>query len=298
MSARIDVTTRGPRDGTLPAAPVESGSPGIRGEDFVLTLWTDDPVLAGAADAAGVDRVGVDLEANGKRERQAGLGTWITTHQIGCLSDLRRVLVNAQLFARVNPLSEYTPGEVARLLDRGVEVLMLPMFSCAEEVERFSDIVNDRASVVPLLETPGAAADVARIAAVSAVEEIHVGINDLALSLGMRNRFEVLDSEIIERVSAGVRDAGLRLGIGGIGRVKDAGLPIPSDLIYAQYVRLGATAALLSRAFISPGATARELCAEVRRSRARLAEWYAASEVELDQAKREFRAAVKRCGSW
>lgn len=29
---------------------------------FLLTLWTTDPTLAGAADAEGVDRVGVDLE--------------------------------------------------------------------------------------------------------------------------------------------------------------------------------------------------------------------------------------------
>ena len=27
---------------------------------FVLTLWTADATLAGAADAAGVDRIGVD----------------------------------------------------------------------------------------------------------------------------------------------------------------------------------------------------------------------------------------------
>jgi citrate lyase beta subunit len=298
MSAGIDATTGDSREETQGVVSVQSVSPRIPGEDFVLTLWTDDPLLARAADAAGVDRIGVDLETQGKRERQAGLGTWISTHRTGALRELRSVLVRARLFARVNPLHDDTPGEVERLLDLGVGVLMLPMFNTAEEIARFSGIVDGRATVVPLLETARAAEDVARICGVPGLCEIHVGINDLALSLGMKNRFEVLDSELIERVSAAVRDAGLRFGIGGIGRVQDAGLPIPPDLIYAQHARLGARAALLSRAFIHPGTTAAELRAEVLASRARLAHWCTATEAELQEARRALRAAVERSAIW
>ena len=39
---------------------------------FRLTLWTADAALAARADAAGVDRIGVDLDRLGKAERQAG----------------------------------------------------------------------------------------------------------------------------------------------------------------------------------------------------------------------------------
>lgn len=80
-------------------------------------------------------------------------------------------------------------------------------------------------------------------------------------------------SDLIARVSAGVRDAGLPFGVGGIGRVDDTTLPIAPDLIYAQYPRLGATAALVSRAFMRPDGDARQLQADVARSRARFAHW-------------------------
>lgn len=273
-----------------------NGTPATPGSGFVFTLWTDDPLLAGLADAAGIDRVGVDLESHGKRERQAGLGTWVSTHRIERLPAVRGALARACLFARVNPVSADTPEEVERLIGFGVKVLMLPMFRSAEEVAWFAEVVDGRAAVVPLLETQAAARDIASVASVEGVREIHVGVNDLALDLGMPNRFAVLDCELVERVSAHVRQAGLRFGVGGIGRVDDAGLPISSDLIYAQYPRLGATAALISRAFTGPGAG--DLGAEVARSRARLARWYAASQIELREAHRAFRSALERCTSW
>jgi len=34
---------------------------------FRLTLWTADPALAARADAAGVDRIGVDLDRDRER---------------------------------------------------------------------------------------------------------------------------------------------------------------------------------------------------------------------------------------
>lgn len=272
-----------------------SGGPG---QNFVLTLWTDDPVRARHADAAGVDRVGLDLETRGKRERQAGLGTWISPHGIESLPDLRRALTRARLFARVNPIGGGSRAEVERLLGLGVEVLMLPMFHEAAEVARFLEIVSGRARVVALLETRDAAEDIARIARLRGLREVHIGINDLALSVGARNRFEVLDSELMEHVSAHVRDAGLRFGIGGIGRVDDTDLPIPSDLIYAQYARLGATAALISRRFVPPGTTSAELAREIGRSRERLSWWCAAGDAELQEARRALRLAIRRYPRW
>ncbi len=199
---------------------------------------------------------------------------------------------------RVNPFGPDTPSEVSRLMDLGAEVLMLPMFRSVTEVARFMDIVQDRAEVVLLLETREAAEQVAALVTLSGVREVHVGINDLALSLGVRNRFELLESDELKRVAACVRDAGLRLGIGGIGRTGDVSLPIPPDLIHVQLVRLGATAALISRAFIGPGGGAEELAREVGLSRRCLASWSRADETEIERARCEFRAAVRRCESW
>jgi hypothetical protein len=266
--------------------------------DFVLTLWTDDPVLAASADRAGVDRVGLDLERLGKRARQAGLGTWISTHRLERLGAVRDALARAKLFARVNPVSPRSPFEVERLLECGVEVLMLPMFRSSNEVERFLRTVDGRACVVPLLETPQAAEDVERLASLTEIDEVHVGINDLALSLGVRNRYEVLELSLMEEVSACVRGSSKRLGVGGIGRVDDCSLPIPADLIYAQCARLGATAMLLSRAFIGAGLGDEELAHEIARSRARLADWFATDPAEMRRARAARRLAVRRCRNW
>jgi hypothetical protein len=64
-----------------------------------------------------------------------------------------------------------------------------------------------------------------------------------------------------------------------MGRVGPRGLPVPPDLIYAEYARTGATAALLSRSFC-----AREhidLASEVARSRERLTAWSDRTDADL-----------------
>ena len=266
-------------------------------EDFLLTLWTADPELAAVADRAGIDRVGVDLELEGKRARQEGLGTWISDHRPDDLRQIGRSLRRSRLFARVNPLSAESRGEVDRLVALGVQVIMLPMFHSAEELEEFAQIVGGRATVVPLLETLDAAQDIERVTGVASVKEIHIGINDLALSCGMSSRFEVLDCEVTDRVSAHVLRAGWRLGIGGIGRVGDDTLPLAPDLVYSQYARLGSSAALISRAFVE-SRSGEDLCGAVARSRERMAHWRRASGRERREARAAFRDALTGGPQW
>lgn len=255
----------------------------------VLTLWTDDPDTARRADAAGIDRIGVDLDRLGKAERQAGLATWISPHTVPDLERLRPAVLRARLFVRTNPLHHATRREVEEALAAGAELLMLPMFRTADDVARFVDLVAGRAGVIGLLETREAVEDVDAVVRVPGLDELHLGINDLALALGLRNRFAVLVSPAAERVARAATAAGLRLGVGGIGRVADARLPIAPDLVYAQYPRLGATGALVARSFL---ATPCDLAAEVRRSRARLAWWANRPRAELDGAASQLAAAV------
>jgi hypothetical protein len=266
--------------------------------DFVLTLWTNDPALAARADAAGIDRIGVDLERLGKQERQAGLGTWISPHREEDLPALARSLRTARLFARTEPMHEGSEAQVERLVASGVEVLMLPMFRTSDEVARFAELVAGRARVVLLLETVEAVEDVEAIVQVEGVDEVHLGLNDLTLALGLRNRFELLATPVAEQVAHAVAAAGLPFGAGGIGRVGDTGLPIPPDLVYAQLARLGAGATLISRAFTGSGPGDVELDAEVGRSRRRLAEWAGRPEEELEAARRELSERAAACASW
>ena len=258
-------------------------------DHVVLTLWTNDPSTARSADAAGVDRIGVDLERVGKAERQAGLGTWISPHSVDDLARLRPAVAHGRLFARVNPVHAGSGDEVESALAAGAEVLMLPMFRSATEVARFVALVAGRARVVGLLETREAVADVEAVVRVAGLDELHIGINDLALELGLPNRFGVLVSDAAERVARATADAGLRLGVGGIGRLSDTELPIAPDLLYAQYPRLGATAALLSRSFLAGGC---DLAPEIRRARERLEWWAGRPRAELDRAANDLRAAL------
>jgi hypothetical protein len=260
---------------------------------MVLTLWTDDPECARAADRAGIDRIGLDLERLGKRERQADPRLWQTTHSEESLPLIGAELRRADLFARTNPPHAGWAEEADRLIAAGAKVLMLPAFHAASEVRDALAAVGGRARLVPLIETAEALADTPAIAAVEGLQEAHFGLNDLAIGMRLPNRFQVLTRPELERAARTLTEAGLRVGVGGIGRARDDGLPVPSDLIYAQYPRLHATGALIARSFFAglpPGDAA--LAGAVAAARERLAEWYRADARALGAARAELERAA------
>jgi hypothetical protein len=255
-------------------------------------------VVARLADDAGVDRIGVDLERLGKAGRQDGLGTWISPHTEEDLAELRLAVSRGQLFARLNPLHGGTAREADAVLGYGAEVLMLPMVSGPEEIERFVDLVEERALVVPLLERGEALSQLDAILAVDGIDEIHVGLNDLALTLGLPNRWLALASDLMVSVGQRVAAAGFRFGLGGIGRAGDRDLPIPSDLVYAEYARTGATAALLARSFTRPDTSSETFSRDVAEARSRLEQWRRADTTSLEAAHQELIERATALPSW
>jgi hypothetical protein len=247
---------------------------------FILTAITSDPGLAGRADAAGVDRVGVDIERLNKRARQGDVNARISDHELSDLDRLAATVTRAALFARLNPLHEGSRDEVEEALDRGATVLMLPFFNTPQEVDRFVGLVKDRALIVLLLETSAALVRLHDILAVPGVDEVLVGLNDLHRSMGVANHFEVLASDLMTMVSDQVRGTGLRFGFGGLARVGDRDLPVPAELVFAQTARLKSTSSWLSRSFFSKTAPD-ELDQEVMQLRQRLAYWAAQPEAVL-----------------
>lgn len=219
------------------------------GSELVLTLFTNDAALAAAADRAGVNRIGIDMERIGKAARQAHLATWISNHAEADLAAIRPVLGHAQLFTRCNPIHRESATEIDRLIDAGVQAIMLPFFKTVAEAERFIRLVDERAHPVLLVETAESARLIAEICRVPGVREVHVGLNDMRLSLGWPSHFHVLVSDFLVGLCGVVLGAGLKLGVGGVGRAGDNDLPVPADLVSAQIVRLGATSALVSRSF-------------------------------------------------
>lgn len=250
---------------------------------FTLTLFTNSLARAAEADAAGIERIGVDLESIGKAERQGHLNTWISDHVEGDLVALRPSVRQSRLFARCNPPHPGFEDEIERLLALGANVLMLPYFHRADEARRFVAAVAGRATTVLLIETAPAAALTVELCRIPGVDEIHFGLNDLRLSLGWPSHFHVLVSPELERWCAEVHAACLPCAVGGVGRAGDNDLPIPADLVYAQLARLRATGSLVSRAFFR--AWNHDLTTEVRRARATLKDYSCASRATLDEER-------------
>lgn len=263
------------------------------GSDFVLTLFTNDPALASATDRAGVDRIGIDMEQIGKSVRQGHLATWISDHAENDLAVVRPALQRAALFARCNPVHAGSRAEIDRLIAAGVRVIMLPYFKTIADAETFIALVEERAHPVLLVETADAATVIADLCRIPGVKEIHIGLNDMRLSLGWPSHFHVLVSDFLVRICDTVLAAGLRLGVGGIGRAGDNDLPVPADLVSAQLPRLGATASLVSRSFFrepTPG----DLGAEFAKLRAWLDACALRDQVWHDGQRVRLQACIER----
>ncbi len=262
------------------------------GSNFVLTLFTNNPELAKAANAAGIDRIGLDLEKMGKAHRQDAGKAWISDHQYEEITAVKAQLTRAELFARTNPVHSGLKQEIDLLVEQGVDVLMLPMFRSVKEASTFIELVDGRAQVSLLVETATAAMRLRDIIQLPGIDEIHFGLNDLYLDMKLSNHFEVLTSGLLDLLAQIMSETTIPFGFAGIGRINDARLPIPSDLIYAQYPRLGATRALVSRVFYSPDFHSLDLTSEVRAARTALNRWHEAGREEQQAALTMLRSKV------
>ena len=263
---------------------------------FVLTAITRDLDLAARADAAGVDRIGVDIERLGKQNRQAHVcGARISDHELSDLHALRRVVRRAALFARVNPLHDGSHCEVEHAIAAGAGALTLPFFVCPSQVEAFVRLVDGRAAVVLLVETAPALVRLRDIVSVSGIDEVIVGLNDLRLATGVANQFELVVSDVMSMIADTVRSRGLRFGFGGVARACDCSLPVPSDLVLAQHARLESTSSWLSRSFFRPDPDAVDVNREIAALRARVAYWREQPPCALAAERERLRCHLSTC---
>lgn len=216
-----------------------------------LIQITNDPTFARRCDALDGMRLWVDLERLGKAERQAGRNTFISTHEIGDVGRIKSQLRRSRLMVRVNPLHPGTADEVQAVLAAGADMLMVPMFESASQLQQFIGIVGARVPVTALLETAGALASIDEWVATPGLSEIYVGLNDLHLSLGRRFMFEPLADGTVEWIANSARRHGVGFGFGGIARM-DEGL-LPGRDVLGEHLRLGSRAVILSRTFHASG---------------------------------------------
>jgi len=252
---------------------------------------TNQPDVAAFACANGADRIFVDLEINGKQERQGHLDTVISRHQLSDVAVVRPHVPAGRLLVRINPVHEGTQAEVDAVIAAGADILMLPMFRGPAQVEAFARAVRGRARTMLLVETVDAMRSLAECLRVDGVDEVHIGLNDLHLELRLHFMFETLALGLVDEMARVVHERGLPLGVGGVARVGEGMLP--AELLMSEHVRLGSTGAILSRTFHRQARTVAEIreqmdfAAEVGHLRAAYAHYASIDRSELQAVHRD-----------
>lgn len=214
---------------------------------------TKRPEIARIAEEAGVDWIFVDMEFIGKDRRQGGLDTVQNHHTVEDVANIKAAVKKAKVLVRVNPIHGRFPNypssveEIDAAIKAGADIVMLPFFKTIEEVERFINIVDDRAKVCLLVETPEAASQLEQIVAIPGIDMIHLGLNDMHLALGMKFMFELLADGSVDKWISIIRDAGIQYGFGGLASL-DGGA-VPGRMILKEHYRLGSQMVIVSRAF-------------------------------------------------
>lgn len=208
---------------------------------------TNNPESAHYAESCGVSRIFVDLEKNGKQERQGHLDTFISSHSMADVAKVKARLLKAELLVRLNPLNCDSSHEVNTAIAGGADLLMLPMFYAADEVRHFVEIVDGRVGVIPLIETHGAVRAIDEIVYIPGVTEVYIGLNDLHLDMKLKFMFEPLANGLVDLLADTIKAAGLPFGFGGIARVGEG--IVPGELVLGEHLRLGSTSVILSRTF-------------------------------------------------
>ena len=218
-----------------------------------LMYITNRPEIAKIAESAGVDRIFVDMEFIGKDERQGGLDTVKSHHTVDDVAAVKAAVTRAQVLVRVNPIHDALPDypssqeEIDAVIAAGADIVMLPYFKTVEEAREFIRLVGGRAGTMLLMETPEAVGLADEIAALPGVDEIHIGLNDLSLGLGLKFMFEPLADGTVERLCLIFRKRGIPFGFGGIASLGKGA--VPAEYIIKEHYRLGSGCVILSRSF-------------------------------------------------
>ena len=214
---------------------------------------TNQPEAAAVAEEAGVDRIFVDMEYIGKDLRQGGMDTVQSHHTLTDVANIRRTLKKAELLVRCNPIhsrcAEYagSEAEIEATIENGADVIMLPYFKTAAEVEKFVRLVDGRAKTFPLVETREAAQNIDDILQVDGIDEIYIGLNDMSLAYGYSFMFQLLANGTVDRLAEKFHKKGLPFGFGGIASL--SGGMLPGYYVLKEHYRLGSSRVILSRSF-------------------------------------------------
>ncbi len=212
-----------------------------------LMYITNNEIVAQIAERSGVDWIFIDLEILGKEERQGHLNSVISRHHMEDIKRIKPLLKKAELLVRINPIFAGSLDEIDQAVDYGADIIMLPFFKGADEVETFIGYVDGRAKTYLLLETADAVSNIDQILDIEGIDAVHIGLNDLHLDYKMKFMFQPLADGTVDMLCEKLGAKKIPYGFGGIAQIGRGALP--AEYIIAEHYRLGSSMAILSRSF-------------------------------------------------
>lgn len=200
----------------------------IRSQNVALGGWLSNPstINAEIMGAAGFDYVAIDTQ-HGAIDYSSML-VMLQVLSIGGSTPIVRVPSNDS-------------GHIGKALDAGARAVIVPMvndrYSCEQAVrytkyapdgersfgpnrailvegDDYFDHASDQVSLIPMIETREAMANIDEILSVPGIEAIYVGPNDLSISLGIKpNTSDPRLDEAMVEIVAGCRRHGVVPGV-------------------------------------------------------------------------------------
>jgi|TARA_B100000315_G_scaffold233462_1_gene246602 hypothetical protein len=207
-------------------------------------LFAHEKTLLRKAWDAGISRVMVDWETREKEERQHG---YHLEQNYLTRTDLIRARQSfpGKIVCRINPIHDKSDVEITDAIDNGADIIMLPMFKTVHEVDKFIALVGKRVETILLFESVEAI-EIACKLRNREFEEAYIGLNDLSISLELRFAYQIMETNILDRMRDLFPDR--IFGFGGI-TILGRGYPLPTELILTEMARLDCRSVIIRRAF-------------------------------------------------
>lgn len=212
-----------------------------------LIAITNDANFWRSLELSGCDRLMIDLELIGKKERQHGLDSVVSEHTLEDVQRMRAEFPDSEMIVRVNPLHCNSETELEDVLAEKPEHIMLPMFRSRDEIDQIARIIDARAGLIPLVETLDGLKVISNLSALPrGVSELFFGLNDLHIEMQCSFMFEALLDTRLRIAMARAGELGV-FGFGGIAQL-DQGL-ISGRHVLAFHSYFGSQGVILSRSF-------------------------------------------------
>lgn len=215
-----------------------------------LFYITNNIIEAQIVDKLDIDWIFIDIEKIGKKERQVGRNTVLSDHSIDDVQKIRGVINNSKILVRCNPIGTHSKKEIEEINNTsGIDMVMLPFFKTAKEVQIFIDLL-DTSKVEPalLIETTSAIYNLNDILNIYPFKYVHIGLNDIHIERKTGFMFEPFIDGLLSKIVNKLNDNNVKFGIGGIGKIGSNLLPT-AECIINEHTRLNSSGVILSRTF-------------------------------------------------